>query len=216
MSSNSITKRQLQAIQNKSIDLNSYSAGSFKEFKGDAVITTLYNIAVEFINSAAKNLEAKDRIASGALLDSIQPTEVQIFGKIYTLNINVNDYYKFVDKGVKGWQSGNPADSPYSFKQPGKRGEAPKNSKMVAAIKKWLMSEGLKATSQPKKTISNRENRRSSITDASTSQAIKISRNIKKYGLKKTNFWTDAEKSAIQYADKNLSVALEIDILNSL
>jgi hypothetical protein len=215
----SLSKGQIKVIDKKLIDLNSFNASDFKEFKGDALITTLYNIAVEFLNSAESNLKAKDRVASGALLDSIKPTEVQIFGQVYTLNINANDYYKFIDRGVKGWQSGNPSDSPYAFKKSDGKGSHGTNSQMVTAIRKWLIKEGLKSkniSKNPKHSISARESRRQKITDTSTSAAIVISGQIRKNGLKKTNFWSDAEKSTMDYDNKNLSIALEIDILNSL
>ena len=212
----SISQSQLNPNLSRLIDLNSYDPSDFVEFKTDAIVTTLYNIAAEFIKNASNNLQQVDRISTGALLDSIKPSDISIFGKIYTLNINVNDYYKFIDKGVKGWQSGSPSDSPYSFKAPGKRGEAGQSSKMVTAIRKWLIKEGLKATTNTGKSITRRESKRKNITDASTQTAILISKAIKKKGLEKTNFWTKAEQQTMNYANDQLSLALKIDIINSL
>jgi len=212
----SITQAQMNPNLSRLIDLNSYDPAGYTEFKGDAVMTALYNIAAEFIKNASNNLEQSDRISTGNLLDSISPSEITIMGKTYSIQINVNDYYKFIDKGVKGWKSGSPSDSPYAFKQPGKRGEAPKNSKMVSAIRQWLIKEVLKSTTSTGRSITRRESRRQSVTDASTRAAIVISQNIKRKGLIKTNFWTKAEQQTKNYAENEIGIALQIDIINSL
>jgi hypothetical protein len=205
-------------INNKIIDLNSDSPSSFKQFDGKALETALYNIAVEFINSAVDNLNAADRVSTGGLAESIKPSEIVVMGKKMTININVLDYYKFIDKGVKGWRSGEPGDSPYAFKAPaGKSGK--KSSEMVTAIKKWLIKEGLKSNStskNPKNAISARESRRQKITDTSTSTAIMIAGMVRSKGLKKTNFWTDAEATASKFAEKEFETALTISVINSL
>ena len=214
----SFSKRQQQVINNKLIDLNSDSPSRFKEFDGKALETALYNIAVEFINSAVDNLNAADRVSTGGLLESIKPSEIVVMGKKMTINISVLDYYKFIDKGVRGWQSGEPGDSPYAFKAPAGRG-GKKSSEMVTAIRKWLIKEGLKsnATSKnPKHAISARESRRQKITDTSTSTAIMIAGMVRKKGLKKTNFWTDAEAKASAFAEKEFETALSISVINSL
>jgi hypothetical protein len=214
----SFTKRQLQVINNKIIDLNSDSPNDYKTFDGKALETALYNIAVEFINSAVDNLNAADRVASGGLLESIRPSEIIVLGKKMTINISVLDYYKFIDQGVKGWKSGEPANSPYAFKAPaGKSGK--KSSEMVTAIRKWLIKEGLKAkatSKNPKHAISSRESRRQKITDTATSTAIMIAGIVRSKGLKRTNFWTDAEATASAFAEKEFETALTISVINSL
>jgi len=220
LATSSITKRQQQVINNRLIDLMSDVPDQYKEFEGQALETALYNIAAAFIASAADNLNNVDRISSGALVDSIKPSEIQVFGKTMQIEISVLDYYKFIDKGVKGWQSGNPSDSPYAFKQPQKGGSGKKNSEMVTAIRKWLIKEGLASKTLSRKSashaISPRESRRQKITDTSTSQAIVISGMIRKHGLKKTNFWTDAETTATKLAEAEFGEALKIDIINNL
>jgi len=92
----SFSRRQQQVINNKIIDLNSDSPNDYKTFDGKALETALYNIAVEFINSAVDNLNAADRVASGGLLESIKPSEIIVLGKKMTINISVLDYYKFI------------------------------------------------------------------------------------------------------------------------
>lgn len=214
----SFTKRQQQVINNKIIDLNSDSPKDYKTFDGKALETALYNVAVEFITAATDNLQAADRVSSGGLLESIKPSEIVVMGKKMTIEISVLDYYKFLDKGVKGWQSGEPSDSPYAFKAPAGKG-GKKSSEMVTAIRKWLIKEGLKAkatSKNPKHAISSRESRRQKITDTATSTAIMIAGIIRKRGLKKTNFWTDAEQTASTFAEKEFETALTISVINSL
>jgi len=214
----SFSRRQQQVINNKIIDLNSDLASSYKEFDGKALETALYNIAVEFITAATDNLNKADRVSTGGLLESIKPSEIIVLGKKMTINISVLDYYKFIDQGVKGWKSGEPANSPYAFKAPdGKSGK--KSSEMVTAIRKWLVKEGLKsnATSKnPKHAISARESRRQKITDTATSTAIMIAGIVRSKGLKRTNFWTDAEETASNFAKKEFETALTISVINSL
>lgn len=220
MAASSITKRQQQEIERNLIDLNSDEPYQYKELDGQPLEIALYNVAAAFIGSAADNLNNADRISSGALLDSIKQSEIQIFGKTLQIDISVLDYYKFIDKGVRGWQSGTPSDSPYSFKQPQKGGQKPKKSQMVTAIRKWLIKEGLASQTLSRKSashaISPRESRRQKITDTSTSKAIVISGMIRKHGLKKTNFWTNAADKATKVAEEEFGKALEISIINSL
>jgi len=198
--------------------LNSDSPKDYTTFDGKALEMALYNIAVEFITAATDNLQAADRVSSGGLLESIKPSEIMVMGKKMTIEISVLDYYKFLDKGVKGWQSGTPGDSPYAFKAPaGKSGK--KSSEMVTAIRKWLIKEGLRAkamSKNPKNAISSREKRRQKITDTATSTAIMIAGIVRKQGLKKTNFWTDAEATASKFAESELETALTISVINSL
>jgi hypothetical protein len=213
-------KRQQYVIDNKFIDLYSDDPNLYKELDGQPFEIALNNVAAAFIEAAADNLDKADRVSSGALLDSIKQSEIQILGKTLSIDISVLDYYKFIDKGVKGWQSGNPSDSPYEFKQPQKGGSGKKSSDMVTAIRKWLIKEGLASQTLSRKSpthaISSREKRRQKITDTSTSKAIVISGMIRKHGLKKTNFWTDAEATATKSAEAEFGEALQISLINSL
>jgi hypothetical protein len=220
LAASSITKRQQQAIERNLIDLNSDEPYQYNELDGQPFEVALYNVAAAFIDAAATNLNNADRVSTGELLNSIKPSEIKVFGKTMQIDISVLDYYKFIDKGVKGWQSGTPSDSPYSYKQPQKGGSGKKNSAMVTAIRKWLIKEGLASRTLSRKSashaISPRESRRQKITDTSTSQAIAISGIIRRQGLKKTNFWTDAEATATKAAEAEFGQALEISIINSL
>jgi len=194
--------------------------------KGDPLkLTTsqkaLIEIAATFATNAGDNLNRVDSNSTGNLADSIVPLEPIINGKSVKVDIEVASYYKFVNKGVKGWADTKGSGSPYSFKKPvSRKGSGPKSSKMVTAVRKWLIREGLKTRDRTKKkvAISTRESKRQkkTFTDTSTKTAIIISANIRKRGLRKTNFWDDAVKTLEQNIADKIGGAAKIDIINSL
>jgi hypothetical protein len=213
--SQTIKARQKQFLgSNYDIQLGEdKNIGNYQVMKLEAVADALYYLAAKYVEFATDNLGKADAVASGALSSSIVALPMEILGNVYSVSIKLDDYYKFVDKGVKGWADEKGGNSPYQFKNYGRSGK--KNSKMVTAIRKWLISQSLQAKAV-KNTISSRETKQKSITDTSTQTAIIISRSIKKKGLRPTHFWSDAEKSVMQIAEAELGIALKIDIINSI
>jgi len=212
----SITKRQNQFLgSNYDLQLDDNNIGNYQVVKLNAVTDALYYLAAKYVEFATNNLEKADRVASGALSSSIVALPMEIMGSVYSVSIKLDDYYKFVDKGVKGWQDEKGGNSPYQFKNYGKSGK--KSSKMVTAIRKWLVSQSLQGTAvNAKKSIYKREKKNASITDTSTKLAIIISRSIKKKGLKPSHFWSDAEKSVMQLAEAEFAAAIKVDIISSI
>ena len=212
----SITKRQAQFLgSNYDLQLDDNNIGNYQTVKLNAVADALYYLAAKYVEFATDNLEKADRVASGALSSSIVALPMEIMGTVYSVSIKLDDYYKFVDKGVKGWQDEKGGNSPYQFKNYGKSGK--KSSKMVTAIRKWLVSQSLQGTAvNAKKSIYKREKKNASITDTSTKLAIIISRSIKKKGLKPSHFWSDAEKSVMQLAEAEFAAAIKVDIISSI
>lgn len=209
---NSMRSLQDRAVNSGFLDLTGDKRVDFPPVSLDAITQTLVDVAVEFIQTAQKNLIAVDRVSSGALNDSIMPTEVQVFGKRLRVDINVAEYYKFVNDGVKGWQGGS---GKYQFK---KGGIGP-NSPMVTAIRKWIIKEGLKQrASNVTKPISQREGKRMNrkITDTSTRTAIAISQGIRKKGLKPTGFWTKTEQEMKAVIKERFKQGLKVFVINNL
>jgi hypothetical protein len=130
----------------------------------------ILRVVGEFISDCETNLRKADRVSTGSLTDSIRPEVVQA-GVNNIVDVYINSYYKFVDKGVRGWRDKKGSGSPYAFKAPGqaKTGQ----SKMVTAIRKWVIKEGIKGRNT-KVAVTPREIRRAKITDTSTKEAIKI------------------------------------------
>jgi len=210
----SISQRANKVAYSGFLDLLGEDASGYSIPTLETVQDALYNLAALYVQSAVDNLNKADRVASGILSDSIVAMPIQVFGKTYSVEINIASYYKFVDEGVNGWNQSQ--GSPFSFKHyTGKSGK--KSSPMIAAIQNWLITEGLQATAVNKaKTPFKRERKQASITDASLGTAIAISKAIRKRGLKASHFWTDAEKTVQQQAETLFSEAIRVDIINSL
>jgi len=211
----SISARQKQLLNSGYLDLLGENYGNYQVMKLEAVTDSLYYLAAKYVEFATKNLEKADRVASGALSSSIAALPMEIMGTVYSVSIKLDDYYKFVDQGVKGWADEKGGDSPFQFKNYGRSGK--KNSKMVTAIRQWLIKQGLQGTSANKhKSIYARERKNASITDTSTQTAIIISKSIKKKGLTPSHFWRDAERSVMQIAEAEFAAAIKVDIIQSI
>lgn len=170
---------------------------------------TLVYLAALFVEKIQNNLVAKDRIASGALSASVVPTEVVIFDKIYSIDIKMSDYYKFVDEGVKGWADEKGGGSPYQFKN------AYVSKKMMEAIRKWVICEGLKGKGRENtRNVGPRDRKRNAISDTSQATAYAISYSIKKKGLRPSHFLSSAKNEMTQIIQKELGLALKVDIIN--
>lgn len=171
-------------------------------------------LAGTLVSEAQNNLNKADRVATGALSESLKilnPSKVD--GGI-RVDVEALYYYKFIDAGVKGTKKGSSRDGyKYSNKMP-----------PVNVIRKWLIREGLKGKTirneklKPKtdKLISSREKFRKSITETSNRVAFAIARSIYYGGLKRTNFFAKALTTTERKADSVFGSAFEIDVINSL
>jgi hypothetical protein len=217
MPARSIASRQKQLLGTNFLDLTGSSKLEYGPVTLDALSDQLALFAFEFAERARHNLNLVDRTASGYLSDSIIPTRVTIFGKVYKVDIKIADYYKYVNEGVKGWADEKGGNSPYQFKQyTGRSGQ--KTSAMVTAIRKWLIKEGLKGTAKVNHHIkaSRRDRARASITDTATATAIIISRSIRKKGLRPSHFWTMTLDEMRQRMALELGKAFKTDIINNI
>ena len=73
------------------------------------VMATLEEYAQEVRNKYQDNLILDDRIASGELLNSVEYQIVQN-GQVYEVQLRLQDYWKYVERGVKGEKN---STSPY-------------------------------------------------------------------------------------------------------
>lgn len=166
--------------------------------------------AGKIVEEAQNNLNKSDRVASGALSESLTIIDPVKEGNKIRIDISALPYWKFINDGVKGVKSGQPS-SKYSFKNMfvGK--------KMVKAIRKWLIREGLKTKAKGQgKPVSKREKKRKSITDTSNSIAYAIAKSVKANGLKKTNFLTKAVREGNKYAKDQIGKGFKADIIDSI
>lgn len=172
-----------------------------------ATDAAIIRAAARFIEDAVDNLIKSDRISSGYLQDSIKPVVKQWENGVNIIQIMVADYYKFVDRGVKGLKGGNSL-SGYQFRT------ANPSKRMVDAIEAWVRHEKL-TFKNTKVAVSPREHKRATIESASRATAYMIAKSIKRKGLKPSRFWTDAIEELEKDIATGVADALRIDVIES-
>jgi len=123
--------------------------------------------------SATQNLDRADANASASLRQSMIILPVEAYGAVYEMALSMNDYWKFVDLGVKGRFSGAKApNSPFKY-----------TNKMPprASIEQWITEKGI-----------NPGGRRGQRMQPRADLARSIQRSIYLYGTKQTSFLTNA------------------------
>lgn len=166
--------------------------------------------------TAQENLVKSNRVGSGELSKSIAIVNPEVInGKVMSIDIEANYYWKFVDGGVKGTKGGS---GQYSFKNDFV------GRKMWNAIYKWVLREGIRGKTDTKYKIKGkafkRERFRKSISGNSIADqksfAFAISKKIKRKGLRATNFLENAAKQTERQVDEKIGAAFEIDVIKSL
>lgn len=154
--------------------------------------------AASFIEKVKEELQRLGKVSSGNLEDGITSGDLIEDKNGYEIDLGYQEtdsaakYYDYVNKGVKGFNSGNPA-SPYSFK-------SLKVSKdMVKSLLLWYRKRGNAARREDqKKNLSATQRKNKSLkkqVDASKSLqslAYATAVSIKKKGIKKTGFFDNA------------------------
>jgi len=166
----------------------------------------------KFLNKAAGNLNKTQSVTTGKLLDSLDFNIVSDRDG-YTINFTALDYFKFVDKGVRGAGSSlKNSTSPYKFKYlmgQGK-GKSGKKSTLITAIEKWIIRNRLTATAKDvnKYGRTGRERKAIDATMGRKTLAFLIARSIKRDGLYETGFWSDAFEETFRDFGVKMSEAL--------
>ena len=169
---------------------------------------TIIRYAAKFIKQVQDNLKKANKIDTGTLSTDIAQGDLIKEGSSYSLDIGYPvgsagaKYYDFVNKGVKGFKSGQP-NSPYSFKS----AYPSINGPMVNAIQKWVKRNALSQRREDQKyNLSSTQNKRKSIAQLNTGRttAYLIARKIKQRGLPKTGFFDNAVDEVFnqQFYDK--------------
>jgi hypothetical protein len=172
-----------------------------RDFKPVTVEDVFLKYRAELIKDLRQSLIKANRDQPGKLLQSIDAT-INVTVNNVSFSIEMEDYWKFVDKGVDGTEQSQ--GSEYKYKKNGKR--IP-----LDAMKKFVAARGL--TPKPKskkvrKTLKNVSN-----TKNLDSLAWAIGVNIKKKGLEPTHFFTDIiNESLKKRMTADISIALKRDI----
>lgn len=174
----SISAVQQKAIDSGFIDTIGESKAMFEVVKG-----VFEDFGGEFLINLGKFANKRKVVASGKLL-----SESRFVIKGDTMQIIVPDYYDYPNEGVRGVKSSkNAPGSPYKFKNYGMSSEG------RASIKQYIASGKAKIDTVRKtkdKALGiGLEKRRLSVADMQANTLIYL---IKRFGIKKTNYFTDA------------------------
>jgi hypothetical protein len=179
---------------------------------------TIIRFASIFIKRVQDNLIKANRVDTGTLSTDITEGELIKQGSSYSLDIGYPSssegakYYDFVNKGVKGFKSGQP-NSPYRF-----RSAYPSiNGPMVNAIQKWVKRNALSSRREDQRfNLSGLQKKRKSVAQLNTGRttAYLIARKIKQRGLPKTGFFDNAVDEVFnqQFYDK-MGKAIGADLI---
>jgi hypothetical protein len=179
---------------------------STRELNINEVEKVLIKYASKFASIAAENLRnnkfGKDSNASGELESSIKITDVKFLGTSYTINVNMLDYWKYVNDGTRGTQNGLP------------------NRKMppINTIIKWIKDKQLSIDNGgiSKNGYKKQGSLISKKQDLLKSVAYKIANKIKRYGTRGTLFVTNAIDDIKDDLTKDLRIAIANDLKNSI
>jgi len=173
--------------------------------------TVLEQYGFEFRDALQKLIRERGVTNTGQLSDRINVKVIES-GRQKTLQVFMLDYFDYVNKGVKGVQSSkNAAGSPYQFKNYGMNAEG------RASIKNYILSGKAK--------VSNKQVR-GKTTIGLTKKGVKMSEkkslidrqvdtliyNIKKYGIKKTDYFTDAFEKVFANWEQDMADAFGEDV----
>jgi tRNA G26 N,N-dimethylase Trm1 len=168
--------------------------------------------AKSFSKNVAKEIERKKIVASGDMKDTITFFIKDEGDGSRSLNIEMVDYAKFVDKGVKGWDNGNNApNSPYQFTSKGMPKEGIKRIRdMISSGKMKVSASDVSKYGAVGLERKNVKYNKKSLIDTQTKQAVWM---IKKYGIKTRNFIQKPVDDSFKGMEVEISDILGIQIV---
>jgi hypothetical protein len=201
----SISKAQAAALAEGFLD----NIGSNKDdFQPRESLTELFLLAGELIEEAQDNLNRANITSTGKLSESLVADEPTQNGSTVRIDVLMNFYGAFHNKGVKGTRSGR-STAGYSFKN------EIVSRKMYKAIDEWIKrARRTTRTVKKYKGYGKHETRRKSIAQYDNTYAT--ARSIKMHGLKPTGFLDKAVQSTQNKVTDRLGAALRIDVIDGL
>lgn len=201
----SISKQQAAALAEGFLDDIGSERSAFRPVK---TYTELFLLVGELIETAQKNLNKAGLVSTGEGSASIVAEDPVQNGSIVSVDVLMNYYLQFHNKGVKGTRSGR-SIAGYSFKNESVSHEFRK------AIDDWIKRAGLTTRTVKKyKGVGKHETRRKQISQYDSAYAV--ARSIKQKGLKPTGFMDNAISKTEQKIANRLGAALVIDIQDGL
>ena len=204
-----MTRAQHEAVDSGFIDLNTLDAGDYQAIDLSDIKNTLVAIAGAYVGLIHENATSKDVNSSGDMIENIKPTEVTTTETGYSIGITAPDYATYQDEGVNGWKVNR--GSRFQFKNKGTK----EGTKMFYSLKEWINREGQSAMNV-NVGVTKRERRGMKMQDAETKTILAAAAGIKRNGIERTNFWSDATSEINAYIETELGIATKIDIINNL
>lgn len=169
----------------------------------------LEQYGIEFAAVLADNINFKGISSSGALADNIFPS---VSSDGMTLTVKVLDYYDFVNEGVRGVKSSkNAPGSPYKYKNYGMSPDGRKSIRQYIQSGKAKVSSTMndKARGIGLERKGVRAAEKKSLIDRQVDNMIYM---IKRFGIKKTNYFTDTVKQVFADFEVQMGEALGYDV----
>jgi hypothetical protein len=198
-----VAKQSLKSLQAELLneayldDLGNDKTNYADKRKAPVTERLLIEVVGNFLLQVQENLIKANKIDTGTLSESVSAGDLVNNKGVYSieagypLNSEAANYAPFVNQGVKGFLSGEPSDSPFSFKS-----ARPKyDGVMVDAMLQWVKRNGISSRNEDqRKRLSGLQRKRQSVgnVDVQRQTAYQIATAIKKRGLPKTDFFTSA------------------------
>jgi hypothetical protein len=188
------------------------------DFGGDnitefsVVNTALEQYAEEFLKNISYFANNKKVVSSGDLLKNMVPEIVEGNGSI-VFRLKMIDYYDFPNEGVKGVRSSrNAPKSPYKYKNYG----VPQS--MKDSLKKYIQSGKAKITSVMNDKALGKGGEKKGLRFAGKktlidTQVATLGYLIKRFGIKTTNYFTDAFNKTFEDFEVKMFEAVESGII---
>lgn len=204
-----IAKAQAEVLGSGFLD----SLGNGKEFDSKVRLTVTEKILAqygeEFKLKVAELLNARENTGSGNLEDSITP-EIITTTTETILRVRLNNYYDYINQGVKGVKSSrNAPNSPYQFKTFGMSKEGRQS------LRTYIQSGRAKVQSvrSDKAFGIGLEKKGKSLIDT---QVETLTYLIKAYGIKGSKYFTDAFNQVFKDFEPVMAEAVGADIILSI
>lgn len=187
-----------------------HTTGSSEYNPIEIINSVLEQYGLIAISNIQKNIKDRQVVNSGQM-SSTMYQKLDVENGKQSLKIYIKDYYRFVDKGVKGVKKqSNAPDSPYKFKSltsMSKEGRSSIQSLITSGKAKVRVIN--KASSKTEKRGLQFKGTKKSLLEKQTNQLIY---NIKKYGIKTTDFFKDGFEDTFKDLQEDLANALKKDI----
>jgi len=172
----------------------------------------LEQYAEEFLKNISYFANNKKVVSSGDLLKNMVPESVEGNGSII-FRLKMIDYYDFPNEGVKGLRSSkNAPKSPYRYRNYG----VPQS--MKDSLKKYIQSGKAKITSVMNDKALGKGGERKGLRFAGKktlidTQVATLGYLIKRFGIKSTNYFTDAFNKTFEDFEVKMFEAVESGII---